>query len=45
MAPLCGGAAETAGGFEEGEVTAVLLLPVGRVLEGGEIERDLDRES
>lgn len=36
----------TAGGFEDGEVTTVvLLLPVERVLDGGEGERDLDRES
>lgn len=39
-------AAGTAGGFEGGEVrTVVLLLPVDRVLVGGEGERDLDRES
>lgn len=36
----------TAGGFEGGEVTTVaLLLPADRVLDGGEGERDLDRES
>jgi len=47
MAPRCGTlAAATAGGFDGGELrTAVLLLPVERVLEGGEGERDLDRES
>lgn len=36
----------TAGGFKGGEVMTVdLLLPAERVLDGGEGERDLDRES
>lgn len=39
-------AAVTAGGFVGGEVmTGGLLLPAERVLDGGEGERDLDRES
>lgn len=46
MAPRWGAAAVTAGGLEGGEViTVVLLLPAERVLEGGDGERDLDRES
>lgn len=45
MAPLAGGAAATVGGFGGGELTAVLPLPAERVLEGGEGERDLERES
>lgn len=41
-----GVAAVTAAGFEGGEVRTVdLLLPAERVLDGGEGERDLDRES
>lgn len=36
----------TAAGFEGGEVITVdLLFPAERVLDGGEGERDLDRES
>lgn len=36
----------TAGVFDDGEVRTVdLLLPAERVLDGGEGERDLDRES
>lgn len=45
MAPRWGAAAAIAGGFEGGDDATAFPLPAPRVLEGGDGERDLDRES
>lgn len=45
ITPRWGAAAATAGGFGGGDVTTAFPLPVPRALEGGDGERDLDRES
>lgn len=45
MAPRWGAVAAIVGGLEGGDVTTAFPLPAPRVLEGGDGERDLDRES